>query len=105
MSKSEYYKLKRFEVTQTQDFWTFMACLRIPEGALFECWTMQNNLAYLCITDRLDHYLFDLCECDTSGKPVRYADRFYSVPLRDIAVRLYDGDWRFFNSNYFFVST
>lgn len=98
MSKSEYLSLRRFAVSQEQDFGDFLACLRLPEGTLFACWTMQNTLAYLCITDRLDHFLFDLCECDASGEPVRFAYRFYSVTLREIATRLYEGDWRFCNA-------
>jgi hypothetical protein len=99
MSKSTYCNLKRFETNQATDFWDFMACLRIPAGAVFECWTMHNTLAYLCTTDRIGNYLFDLCECDALGEPAHRADRFYSVSLRDIAERLYEGDWRFLPLN------
>ncbi len=99
MNAFEYKNLKRFKNEISVDFETFCQRLRIEKEQMFEVYTLDNELIFIKATDSFENILFDIKQTDQKGNVIKKGIYANSVTTRQIAERLYEGNWRFYKCN------
>jgi len=94
MTAQEYQNLKRFPKPDNIDFEKFCNSLHLPENAIFEIYTLTDNLVYAKITASFENLFFDITQTTEDGKIVRCPLYVNSITKSAIAERIYQGDWR-----------
>lgn len=98
MTKEEYSNLKRFKNQWDISFEELVCKLKIVQGQVFECYDLCSNIRYLKVVYALDNISFDLKECDINGDSVRFPYKRGNVKRFEIAARLYENDWQFYEN-------
>jgi hypothetical protein len=68
---------------------------RLTIGDMFEIMTLRGEIAFAKITAQWGESLFDLTECDASGRTLPGGLVVGSVKYYEIKERLLERDWRY----------
>ena len=93
MNATEYYSLKRFETDIKTDFETFYSTLFLCADSLFQIYTLHNQLIYAKITNEFENLIFDIKQTTQQGEPINRPLYTNCLTKKQIAERIYQGDW------------
>jgi hypothetical protein len=86
-----------FETNFDCDFDTFVNRIYFDVKTVFKAKTLWGEEKLVKITCEFAQIHFDIRECDEKGEFVRFGYRIGSVHKKEIAERLYEGDWKTVN--------
>ncbi len=98
LTAQQYSQRKRFETNFTVDFETFSDKIQLPQETIFLAYTMWGKQKMVKIACEFAQIHFDIIECNSKGEFVRFGYRIGSVHKKEIAERLYKGDWKILNT-------
>ncbi|MCC5944158.1 MAG: hypothetical protein JJT94_04435 [Bernardetiaceae bacterium] len=94
MTRETYNKRKRFKRNFKVDFDTFAERIDLPIDTIFQAYTIYGKLKFVKITCEFAQIHFDIKECTPTGDAVRFGYRRNSIHKKEIAERIYEGDWK-----------
>ena len=97
ITREEYNKRERFETNFDCDFETFVSRIYFDVNTVFRAKTWWGEEKLIKITCEFAQIHFDVQQCDEKGEPVRYGYRRGSLHKKEIAERLFEGDWKAVN--------
>jgi len=97
ISREEYNKRERFETNFDCDFDTFAERINLPIGIMFLAKTIWGSEKLVKVQCEFAQIHFDIRECDETGEPLKYGYRRGYLHKREIAERLFEGDWKIYH--------